>query len=78
MSEGEKRRAEVGEELNETSDSAVEKESSGLQDNIDNESESRQRVTGDLSPQCKRSEPVMDRELEELGTDERKKKRGRP
>ena len=39
---------------------------------------SRQRATGDLSPRCKQSEPVMDRELEELGTDERKKKRGRP
>ena len=48
------------------------------QDNIDNESEFRQKATGDLSPQCNQSEPVMDRELEEMGTDERKKKRGRP
>ena len=54
------------------------RERSGSQDNIDNESESRQRVTGDLSPQCKQSEPVMDKEFEELGADERKKKRSRP
>ena len=59
-------------------DSAAENESSGSQDNIDNESESRQRAIRDLSPQCKQSEPVMDRELEELRTDERKKKRGKP
>ena len=78
MAEGEKRRAEVDEEVDEASDSAAEKESSGTQDNIDNESESRQRAIRDLSPQCKQSEPVMDRELEEFGTDERKQKRGRP
>ena len=35
MAEGEKRRAEVGEEVDEASDSAAEKESSGSQDNID-------------------------------------------
>ena len=38
MAESEKRRAEVGEEVDEASDSAAEKESSGSPDNIDNES----------------------------------------
>ena len=78
MAEREKRREEVGEEVGGARNSAAERERSGSQDNIDNESESGQRATGDLSRQRKQSEPVMDKELEELGTDERKKKRGRP
>ena len=50
MAEGEKRRAEDDVEVGEASGSVAEKESSGSQDNIDNESESHQRATGDLSP----------------------------
>ena len=49
MAEGENRRVEVGEEVGEASDSAAKEESSGSQDNIDNDRESCRRATCPLS-----------------------------